>query len=1037
MFVKINSSKVHSILIATVAASSVLPISLQAQVLEEIVVTAQRREQSLQEVPVSISVFSGAQIELQGFKNLDDLARMSATVNMADGTSGQNTTIRGFGTAGNSMTLQSATPLFVDGIHFGSMEMVKNAFMDTDHVEVLMGPQPLHFGMDASAGAFTISSKRPTAEYEGDFATEFGNDGKREITGAFGGPISDTLAFRVAVAYDKLEGLLKHRYDDSKFPQFDSLGGRVMLEWKPNESWDVLTKFEINRQRNGGEIASGCIAEGSVRGYVSTTIAGVTPGNPDVGIQSIVYVPATSGGLSNGDRLGIRQFSTKYTGEDCFNDEYGISRNGPYAKPIISNITKDNTNTIFDGYADASVLMDKFHSVETSKIKIMGVDGIDGNGNKGTDDIDSYHGLLDATYELGNGMTFNSQTAYVHFLRDANADSGNSPFADSNQYRRTLFDQHSQQFRLESPADGYDINAVDLPGGLTMNFMLGGYYQQWDKDVFINNIRAVFLRGQRMNQIWEDAKFFSAFWGMDLNFMDEQLSLQAGGRYSNVEKQVFLRGFGAALIFDKFPCNSAGTNADPATCASDPDFKRVSPNLTTFTVVDPITGRGATTGTAVQRITRQVRVDSPRIFLQGVDMNNLWTTNQWNVKAGDAVPLNWRGAQAQAVGLTAPVYANVPGPYGDCSICTNDIDQSAKNYSSQIVLSYTPSSGTFDGNHTFYGKYAEGFKGPVTDTGTSTLPATINDIYFTPEYSKSYELGGRGSILEGKARYSLTGFITRFTDLQSEAAVASYDPQEISDQQGISLNAGKVKVDGAELNLDMAVNDNLVLNLASSLINARYGEYDGTGCTDTEIIAASIDAVENPSRRTAAEITFANTILTNMGTANRATLPHASEIPEFLLANGGCRLVNTPEFAAGTNSIGAALTFNRAGLQPAFAPDYKIVMGATYTLPVLSEYEVVLNAQGYIEDEKTVLADIMDHSRMYNAGHWDANLMTSFGPQSGSWQLVGFVRNLMEDRIVFNQEFDLTRSGIVFSDDRGISKASFRSYGVRFQYNFR
>ena len=162
MAVNSKPSSLHSVVIATIAASSVVSINIQAQELEEIVVTAQRREQSLQQVPVSVAVFSGEQIELQGFKNLDDLARMSATVNMSDGTSGQNTTIRGFGTAGNSMTLQSATPLFVDGIHFGSLEMVKNAFMDTDHVEVLMGPQPLHFGMDASAGAFTMSSKRPT-----------------------------------------------------------------------------------------------------------------------------------------------------------------------------------------------------------------------------------------------------------------------------------------------------------------------------------------------------------------------------------------------------------------------------------------------------------------------------------------------------------------------------------------------------------------------------------------------------------------------------------------------------------------------------------------------------------------------------------------------------------------------------------------------------------------------------------------------------------------------------------------------------------
>ncbi len=1029
MAVKYKQSKLNSILIATIAISSVVSTNMQAQELEEIVVTAQRREQSLQEVPVAISVYSGELIELQGFKNLDDLARMSASVHMSDGTSGQNTTIRGFGTSGNSMTLQSATPIFVDGIHFGSLEMIKNAFMDTDRVEVLMGPQPLHFGMDASAGAFNISSKRPTAEYEGEIASEFGNDGKRELFGMFSGPISDTLAFRVAASYDNLDGLLKHRLTNSKFPRFDSLGGRAMLEWKPNESWNILTKFEINRQRNGGEIGSGCIAEGSVRGWSAATINGVTPGNPDAGQQTSVYVPASEGGLSNSGQLGIVQFDPKYTGKDCFEDEYGISRNGPWVKPILTNIAKSGLSTVFDGYVDAGAVQNAFHSVENvEEFGVMGIDGIDGKGYNGHDDVDSHHALIDASYEFANGWTLNSQSAFVKFQRDANADSGDGIFADSNQFRRINTDQHSQQLRLEGPADGYDI------GSMNLNFMAGAYYQQWDKDVMVSNIRAILRQGQRMNFIWEDAEFKSAFWGMDLKFMDEQVSLQFGGRYSDVHKEVFLQGYGAALIFDQTPCDSNGIDSDPATCTIDPDFKRVHTNLSTFTIVDPVTGRGATTGTAAQRLQRQIRVDSPRIFIEGANLNNLWTHLQWNIRT--PVPLNWRGAGAPAVGLTAPVYANANGPFGSCDTCIEDIDQGATDYASQVVLSYTPNGGGLDGNHTFYGKYAEGFKGPVTDTGTSTLPTSIDEIYFTSEYSKSYELGARGSILDGRARYSVTGHITRFIDLQAEAAVSDFDPNDIIDQQGVSLNAGSVKVDGVELNFDMAVTDRLVFNFAGSLMNARYGEFDGTGCTNSEIVAASIVALANPAGRTAAELASANSVLNNMAEL-RATLPSASEIPEELLANGGCRLADTAKFAAGDSSLGAQFTFNRAGLEPAFAPDYKIVLGATYTLPILDDYELMLNAQGYIEDEKTVLADVMDKSRMYNAGHWDANLMAGFGPQDGTWQFAAYVRNLMEDRIVFNQEYDLTRAGIVFTDDRGISKASFRGYGVRFQYFFR
>jgi len=205
------------------------PINISAQQLEEVVVTAQRREQTLQEVPISINVYTGEQIDLQGYKNLDDLARYSATVNIADETSSQNTTIRGFGTAGTSLTLTSATPMFVDGIHFGKQSMIKNAFMDTERVEVLNGPQSLHFGMNASAGAFNITRKRPTETWEGDIAAEYGNDGKRELFGAIGGPLSDTWGVRLAGSYDALDGLLKDRVSQNKFPQFESLGGA----WDP------------------------------------------------------------------------------------------------------------------------------------------------------------------------------------------------------------------------------------------------------------------------------------------------------------------------------------------------------------------------------------------------------------------------------------------------------------------------------------------------------------------------------------------------------------------------------------------------------------------------------------------------------------------------------------------------------------------------------------------------------------------------------------------------------------------------------------
>ncbi|NNE36661.1 MAG: TonB-dependent receptor, partial [Gammaproteobacteria bacterium] len=168
------SSSTSSISIASTFFAAILtliPFSITAQVLEEIVVTAERRETSLQEVPISIDVVSSDEINLQGYRTLDDLSKFSPSVQISNGIQEQNIAIRSFSTRGNSLTLQSAAPVFLDGVHFGRMSMVKTAFLDTERVEILKGPQPLHFGMNATAGAFNIQSARPTDTWQGNLGT--------------------------------------------------------------------------------------------------------------------------------------------------------------------------------------------------------------------------------------------------------------------------------------------------------------------------------------------------------------------------------------------------------------------------------------------------------------------------------------------------------------------------------------------------------------------------------------------------------------------------------------------------------------------------------------------------------------------------------------------------------------------------------------------------------------------------------------------------------------------------------------------------
>ena len=100
--------------------------------------------------------------------------------------------MRGFGTIGNSLTLEQAVPLFVDNIHYGRQSQIQTAFLDIDRVEVLKGPQPVFFGQNATAGAFNLQSKRPTAEWEGDFNASYGSNNASELSFGAGGPITDT-----------------------------------------------------------------------------------------------------------------------------------------------------------------------------------------------------------------------------------------------------------------------------------------------------------------------------------------------------------------------------------------------------------------------------------------------------------------------------------------------------------------------------------------------------------------------------------------------------------------------------------------------------------------------------------------------------------------------------------------------------------------------------------------------------------------------------------------------------------------------------
>lgn len=218
--------------------------------LEEVLVTAQKREQSLQDVPISMVVTSGAQLESFALSRPDELTGRVPNVLVAQAPASDQLYIRGVGSGINGGFEQSVGT-FVDGVYHGRSRYIRGAFVDVERVEVLRGPQSTFFGNNAIGGAFSVTTRGPSETWQGRAQASYEFEGDEAIIdAAVGGPITDTLGIRIAGRYADLEGFVDNLTTGRRNPSVEDKFGRVALEWKPNDDWRVRLKGEAGRQRS-------------------------------------------------------------------------------------------------------------------------------------------------------------------------------------------------------------------------------------------------------------------------------------------------------------------------------------------------------------------------------------------------------------------------------------------------------------------------------------------------------------------------------------------------------------------------------------------------------------------------------------------------------------------------------------------------------------------------------------------------------------------------------------------------------------------
>ena len=255
--------------------------------LEEIVVTAEKRAENLQNVPISVTVVGADTFTKANVSSFSDLAKFapSLTVTAGDQPANSAIVIRGIGTFAFSVAAEPSVLVVVDDVAVGYQAQAFTDLVDIDRVEVLNGPQSTLFGKSASAGLVNVTTKAPTNTftYFGDIKVT--SDDEERASLSVSGPISDTLSYRISGSFRYWGGNINNLATGGKIDDDRTGGVRAKLQWTPNDSLTAQFTLHFNEDRADCcgvplvRLDAGAHLFGIPALPAAVAIAGITPGS--------------------------------------------------------------------------------------------------------------------------------------------------------------------------------------------------------------------------------------------------------------------------------------------------------------------------------------------------------------------------------------------------------------------------------------------------------------------------------------------------------------------------------------------------------------------------------------------------------------------------------------------------------------------------------------------------------------------------------------------------------------------------------------
>ena len=395
-----NKKSIHA-LSGLALAVAVASSGIGAAELEEIIVTAQKRVESLQDVPMSMSAISGSKIEEAGIQDLTELSEFIPNFTISLNATNSIISMRGIGVGANQAFEQSVGT-YVDGVHYGRSRQVRTGLFDIEQVEVLRGPQGVLFGKNTLAGALNITTATPDAdeEFGGKLTVSKESFGGQIAEGHITGSIGDTIGLRFAFKEQEGDGYNDNTYPGAitkKMPTEDGSMWRASLTWEPTDS----SRLELKHMESD---------------YVR------------LGANSLVtlFRPVANMGAASQFIYGVM----------------GASNPGYAALVAAGN---------YDAYRDGGVVGGCEMEAQMGRTSAE----CSGGGDKAEGgDTTNANTSLSFEMELDNGYTLNATAGRTRYEYIDGLDADWLPLRFIGQATYGDFDSNSQEFRITSPTDG-------------------------------------------------------------------------------------------------------------------------------------------------------------------------------------------------------------------------------------------------------------------------------------------------------------------------------------------------------------------------------------------------------------------------------------------------------------------------------------------------------------------------------------------------------------------------------------------------------